>query len=344
MSVRARSPALAALLLALAACNRAPPAPSASTTTTTTTSASTIVVTAGTTATATPATPIEDADERYLRDAEVTSIVPVRGPLARGRFEATLASPEGPRAAVLTIALTADPNAYKRPLAFAKLARAMGARVVPKTVLRHIAAGDLSALAGDAGDTQAIVREARVLNDGTVDVLLSSRSSAHLGSAWTAPITRIIDPSTAREMATWERWAASPEPASGEDPSLLRDYIEMIALDYLSANDARRSAQLAEHALLLHDNASAFPPHPDAAMVDRSLRRLRATARFPRAMRDALRAFDKDRSAAAFASGGFTTWLLTPRARVELDERRAALLTLIEAKIAAHGEPLVLSL
>jgi hypothetical protein len=243
---------------------------------------------------------------------------------------------------MIALALVADPNAYRRPLAFARLARAMGARVVPRAALRHVSAGDLAAAAGDAG--ASVVREARVLNDGTVDVLVTARSTPHAGSAWEDPVGKVIDPTDAREMALWDRWASSPTPAQGEDAGLLRDYVEMIALDYLAADDARRSAVVTPRAIVLVDNASAFPPHPDARMLDRLLRRLRAAERFPRGFYAALHAFDKARAEATFASGSFETWILTPRARVELDERRAALLTLLSAKIAARGEGAVLSL
>lgn len=296
-----------------------------------------------TAATAAPAAP-PDPEQRYLEGADIVSITPVRAPNRRGTFDALLAAPEGRRGATIAIALLADPNAHRRPLAFAKLAQALGARVVPKAALRHVAGGDLAPAAGDAGDAIAIVKEARVLNDGTVDVLVSARGVAHAGSPWEAPAGRVIDPTDAREMATWERWSASGEPVAGEDEGLLRDFVEMIALDYLAANDARRSMVLTGKAIVLADNASAFPPHPEKPMLDRALRRLRAAERFPRGLREALAALDRERVAAIFAEGSFGTWLLTPRGRIELDERRAALLSLLEAKIAARGEAAVLCL
>ncbi|MFT3766383.1 MAG: hypothetical protein QM820_12855 [Minicystis sp.] len=217
--------------------------------------------------------------------------------------------------------------------------------MVPAAVLRHAGAGELAAAAGDAAEARGILGEARVLNDGTVDALLTAHAPPHAGSPW-EPLSaaRVIDPEHGRERATWEVWARSPEPATGEDTALLRDYVEMLVLDYLAANVSRRSVLLAGSALVLADNASAFPWRPEAPVVDRMLRRLRATERFPRGLRDALLAFDRDRAAAVLAEGGFDTWLITPRVRVELDERRAALLTLIEAKIAARSAEAVLCL
>ncbi len=82
----------------------------------------------------------------------------------------------------------------------------------------------------------------------------------------------------------------------------------------------------------------------DRPTLDHLLRRLRALARFPRGLRDALVRFDRGRAAATFTAGGFEAWLLAPRTVVELDERRAALLTLVEARIAERGAAAVLSL
>jgi hypothetical protein len=176
-----------------------------------------------------------------------------------------------------------------------------------------------------------------VLNDGTVDALLAAR----------APAARPIEPEHAREAATWEVWARSTAPAQGEDPALLHDYVEMLVLDYLAANVVRRQALVTtgeRRALVLADNGSAFPWRPEASSLDRMLRRLRGVERFPRGLREALLAFDRGRSDAAFAEGGFDSWLLPPRVRLELDERRATVLTLIEAKVAARGAEAVLCL
>jgi hypothetical protein len=118
----------------------------------------------------------------------------------------------------------------------------------------------------------------------------------------------------------------------------------MLALDYLSANVLRRTALVDDvhGALLLVDNAEAFPLHVDPGALHRILAMLRGCARFPRGIRDALARLDRAASTAAFAPGDFATWLLSPRSLVGLDERRAGLLTLIEAKIAerrAAGDP-----
>jgi hypothetical protein len=287
---------------------------------------------------------VGDPDERFLMEAPIVSLAAARGPLiGAGVFDAVLAGADGRRAAVMTVALESAPVAFKRPLAVHRLARALGLHVVPVAVVRAVAAGELAALL-DGSPASAVLKQARVQNDGTVDVLLAACAPAAAGSPWEPLRAAPIDPRNGREVTAWERWAQSPAPAPGEDPELIRDHVEMLALDYLSAHAARRSARLAGHALILDDNAGAFPPNPDAPSIDSILRRLRAFQRFPRGLRDALARFDRARAAATFARGRFETWLLSPRALVELEERRAGLLSLLEARIQERGAEAVLSL
>jgi hypothetical protein len=286
---------------------------------------------------ATPApVPDPDPDEALLASARIVELAPPEGPLPRpGAFGAILDAGGGRRAARLEVALAADPVAYRRPLAAARLARALGLRVVPAAALRRVNAGELSALLAAVPGSRPVLDQARVQNDGTVDALLALRAEGPL---------QAIDPASGREVAAWDRWARSADPAPGEDPALLRDYVEMLALDYLAADVARRGAWLAGRRLVLTENAGAFPPRIDGPSLDRLLRRLAAVARFPRGLRDALERFDRARAEAVLAAGGFEERLLSPRALVELDERRAGLLTLIEARVGQRGAASVLSL
>jgi hypothetical protein len=229
-------------------------------------------------------------------------------------------------------------------LAFYRLARELEVRIVPVTVVRAIPLGELGAAIEADAVGKTLLGELRVQNDGTVDVLLATRSSASAGSLWEAARGTPIDVAEGTEVARWERWAGAGAPAAGEDGALLRAYVGMLVLDYLAANVARRTAMKAGSALVLADNGSAFPPNADRATLDRMLRRLRGVARFPRGLREALVRFDRERAAATFNEGGFEHWLLTPRAVIELDERRAALLTLVEARIAERGAGAVLAL
>jgi hypothetical protein len=286
-----------------------------------------------------------DADEEYLRRASVLHLTPVRGPAVRsGLYDASLETREASRVGTAEPAFKTAPTAYRAPLAFYRLARALGMRVVPVTVVRALSLDQLGAALDREPEAGALLRELRVQNDGTVDVLLASRASASAGSPWDAERGAALEVREGREVTSWDRWATTLVPAPGEDGALLRDYVEMLVLDYLAANVARRTATRSGHALVLTDNGSAFPPHSDGPTLDRMLRRLRAVTRFPRGLRDALAHFDRTRAAATFTGSGFETWLLSPRTLVELDERRAALLTLVEARVAERGAEAVLSL
>lgn len=272
--------------------------------------------------------PVEDPEEASLR-RPIARLVARRGPAARpGIFDARLTGDDRP--AVAEPALLSAPTAYRAPLAYYLLAKALGMRVVPATVVRAVPLADLGAAEGDA---QALLGDLRVQNDGSVDVLLRRRVEG-----------KAFDPRDDHETATWDRWAASASPAAGEDGALLRDYVEVRVLDYLAADQARPEVLRTGSGLALADNASAFPPRVDPPTLDRMLRRLRSFARFPRGLRDALARFDRERAQATFTAGRFEGWLLSPRAVVELDERRAALLTLIEARVAERGAAAVLSL
>jgi hypothetical protein len=267
------------------------------------------------------------------------------GPSA-GILAATLADPAG--SATMTLALTSAPTAYRRPLAFARLAVALGLHVVPATVVRHVGAGEIAALIEPQPELAALLGgRLRVLNDGTVTALLAAPAPSALLAAWDPAATRRVDAKASFEVRTWERWAASPELAAGEDRRVTRDFVEMLALDYLAANAARRTLLIASSrdALVLDDNREAFPVAAERAAVDQLLRRLRPLARFPATLLAALTAFDRERARELLAPpGSFEDWLVSPRGLIELDERRAGLLSLIQARVAERGEAAVLSL
>jgi hypothetical protein len=287
-----------------------------------------------------------DPEEDRLRHATLVSLAPHHGPDARqGLFDVELRTPTGRHAGLAEPALSVAPTAYRGALAFYRLAHALGMHVVPFATVRMVPLTEIGAAAGGEKEARALLRQVRVQNDGTVDVLLTTRASASAGSAWDARPGTPFDPVEGPQAEIWDRWASSPSRAFGEDTALLRDYMEMLVLDYLAANVSRRFAvRFGTSALVLADNASAFPAHVERSLLDRLLRRLRAAARFPRGLYDALGRFDRARASRTFNDGPFEGWLLSPRTVIELDERRAALLTLLEARIAEHGAAAVLAL
>ena len=288
-----------------------------------------------------------DPGERALEDGAIVAVTPAAG-VGPGAeiLTATLAEPAG--SATVTLALTSAPTAYRRPLAFARLATALGMHVVPATVARHLGAGEIAALLEPQPAIAALLGgRLRVLNDGTVTALLAAPAPSGLLAAWDPAAARRVEAKASFEVRTWERWAASPDRVAGEDRRVTRDFVEMLALDYLAANAARRTLLIApgRDALVLDDNREAFPVTAERAAVDQLLRRLRPVARFPAGLLAALTAFDGERAREALAPpGSFEDWLVSPRGLIELDERRAGLLSLIQARVAERGEAAVLSL
>jgi hypothetical protein len=275
------------------------------------------------------------------------------GKVADGRFEATLslgAPAEGaaPREVKVKLAPAQKkaPLAFRRPLAFYRMARALGAHVVPAAAARRIGIGELAALVGREPNARKLLRRLAVMNDGTVDALVLAPAPGPPGPRWLSPRRRSVRFDDAPELDVWARWARSPSPVRGERTVILRDYLEVLALDYLAGNGLRKEIVIDVHAgaLSLEANASAFPLHVKAHELDRQLERLVEAVRFPRALRDALARFGPEEAAAALRPGGIEEELVPPRALVELEERRQALLSLIAAKLADRGEDAVLSL
>jgi hypothetical protein len=284
----------------------------------------TATATANATATATKVD--RDQGGTRLVDAPIVALAPVAA--GAGIFEATLGGGAGK--ASVALAMGSGPIAYRRSLAFYRLAAALGMHVVPAAAERRIPVGELAALLG--GDA-AVLGGVRVLNDGAVTALMAEPAVG----------TR-IEANDSFQVRVWERWAASPEAVAGERAGLARDFVEARVLDYLAANVMRRTLLLLDDAIALDDNREAFPPHAERVAVERLLQRVKGVARFPKGLRGALAALDRARAREALAPGGFETWLVSPRGLVELDERRAGLLSLIEALVADRGEAAVLSL
>ncbi|WP_437634487.1 hypothetical protein [Sorangium sp. So ce854] len=301
------------------------------------------------------ATRAEAGDGRTARDLQRAPLRALRltGKPADGRFEATLAlgaADDGASPREIKVKLAPaqkkNPLAFRRPVAFYRLARALGARVVPAAAARRIGIGELASLIGRDPAARKLLRRFAVMNDGTVDALVLAPAPGPPGPRWVAPRRRSIRFDEAPELDVWARWARSPSPARGERTPILRDYLEVLALDYLAGNGLRREIVLDAGAgsLSLEANATAFPLHVRARELDRQLERLVEAARFPRALRDALARFGPEQAIAALRPGGFEEELVPPRALVELEERRQALLSLIAAKVADRGEDAVLSL
>jgi hypothetical protein len=276
-----------------------------------------------------------------LQTARIRTLVAVGGGGLKGGavFDAMVEPNDAPAmAARAVLALRSAPTAHRRPLAFWRLAHTLGSDAVPATAQRSLPIAEVAALLEGQPEAIATLRaRAAIGNDGTIDALLSIPPP---------PEGQPVALDGRAEARGWQRWSVAPEPVPEEDAGVLRAYVSMLVLDYLSANVGRKTVWLDARSgrMLLHDNASAFPLRPLPRGVDEVLRRLREVARFPRGLRDALAALDRNAAWALFNPGDFDTWLLPPRTLVELEERRAGVLTLIDARVSERGAAAVLSL
>lgn len=289
--------------------------------------------------------------EAQLARGTLGPLSPSRGRAhAQGAFEAPLIIDGNAKDDVRVgarFALQNSPRAFRRPLAYARLARALDVRSVPATLLRRTPVGDLDGLTKGHPDLAELLKtKAVVQNDGTIDTLLRALSTEACGSPWQAPAGRPLDVVAAPEIATWARAVASPSPVPGENTALLRAYVELVILDYLGANVLRREVWLCEdkNTLALLDNDTAFAAAPDAEAIAAVRKRVDPIARFPRALVEHLKAFDAAAARAVLAQGDFEDWLVSPRMIDEYADRRATVLSLVAARIEAQGEAPTLSL
>jgi hypothetical protein len=334
---------MVAALLALVACRAGPsrksadPAPASSAPVVGPAATSPAASASSRAAPASPPAPA-DASVAALALAPLVALAPPHGTPSAGPLAATLAlDPGAPPARVeLVLSSLAAPKVYARPLAFFELSRALGLATVAPTVVRRFGLAELGGALRGAPDGPDLLRLLAVQNDGTVDGMLTAVPEG----------ARRIATETSTEAVRWARSAASLAPEPGEDPRLVRGFVEMLVLDYLAGNGARAGCLVDEPAgvLLLAENAGAFPLWTDPHVGERLLGRLRAVQRFPRGLRDALARLDRERARAVFSPGAFETWLLPPRTLVELDERRLGLLSLLDARVAELGAEHVLSL
>lgn len=285
---------------------------------------------------------------RELRKARITAMT-VQSWSRPGFFQATLERTDSSGLAQVTAALALDqqPIVHRRPLALERLARALDMRVVPATIVRRLSTGELGDLFANDNETRTyLTAHAAIQNDGTVDALLMAPSRGDASTAWRMMSRREMVLEEAQEARSWANAVSSAEPLPNENKALLRDYVETLVLDYLSGNVLRRSVQFDEGAseIVLADNTGAFPQKSFASGETKLLDRLKPAIRFPKGLRDALVLLDRQRAQRIFMPGKFDTWLLSQRTLMLLDERRATLLTLLESRIATHGEQIVLSL
>lgn len=228
------------------------------------------------------------------------------------------------------IATHAHARRWTADLAYARLARALGASIVPPTEVRRVRFSELlAAAASDPATLAHVKREARVLNDGAVTV----RTTELPGAAREVPVH-------GAEVAKLAAWAEGREPLAPGDELPTAAWVTAMVLDYVSGNVMRRSIHLDVEGrrLSLVDNGGAFFEHPTPSSLAPLLDRLRKVSRFPRSLASGLAAFDRARAESIWHDGAYGDWLVASRPLAECVERARAVETLVEARVAERGK------
>ena len=238
----------------------------------------------------------------------------------------------------LRVATRSDPMRYRPHLAFYRLAAALGSRLVPRTESHAVALPELlAALRRDPVGLHLLREDMAVLNDGTVTVLVTEA----------VPGGREVDILNGQEVKTWRTWADGRQPVPRDRRALVSGYLETLVLDYLTANTSRNvvtvDADAAAASIHLLDNGGAFPARPDLGVMDVMLAELKRATRFSRRLVERLRALDRKAAEAALHGGAFPNWLVASRPLEEMLERRGAISSLVDARIAEFDEPSVLA-
>jgi hypothetical protein len=228
-------------------------------------------------------------------------------------------------------AMRADPIVYKPRLAFYRVATALGSSLVPRAEVYQVPLGDvLRALARDPHGLTFLRSGVTVNNDGTVTVLI------------TEPISggHDVDIVSGKEVSAWRNWAEGREAVPPERQRLVLAYVEALVLDFVTANVGRRlvTVDASKSSLYLTENGGAFNERADPRGLDSILAQLKRVNRFPKRLIDRLRAFDRAEADRTLREGPFTTWLVATRPLSEMMERRRAIVSLVDARMAELGE------
>ena len=228
-------------------------------------------------------------------------------------------------------AMRIDPIVYKPRLAFYRVATALGSSLVPRTEVYQMQLGDvLHALARDPHGAELLRSGVTVYNDGTVTLLLSEAVTGG----------HDVDIAAGAEVTAWRNWAEGREPLASERQKLMLAYVESLVLDFVTGTVGRRlvTVDSSKTTLFLTENGGAFNERADPRGLDSILAQLRRVNRFPKRLIDRLRAFDRTEADRTLREGAFTSWLVATRPLSEMMERRRAIVSLVDARMAEHGE------
>jgi len=229
------------------------------------------------------------------------------------------------------IATRADPVRYRACLAFYRLAAVLGSRVVPRTEVYPIHVREvLAALSNDSRGLALLRQGMAIHNDGTVAVLVSAAVAG----------AREVDINASPEAVVWRSWAEGRQPVPPDRRALVGGYVEMLVLDYLTANVGRRRVTVdsAAAGIYLTENGTAWNDRADPRAVNAIFSQLKRVRGFSRRLFDGLRGFDRSKADETLHAGSFATWLVASHPMAAMMERKRALLDLVEARMAEVGE------
>jgi hypothetical protein len=229
------------------------------------------------------------------------------------------------------IAMRIDPILYKPRLAFYRVATALGSSLVPRSEVYQVRLEDiLRALAHDPHGVTFLRSGVTVNDDGTVTVLI------------TEPVAggHDIDIVSGAEVAVWRSWAEGRATIPAERQKLALAYVEALVLDFVTANVGRRlvTVDSSKSSLYLRENGGAFNERADPRGLDSILAQLKRVNCFPKRLIDRLRSFDRAEADRTLRAGPFTSWLIATRPLSEMMERRRAIVSLVDARMAELGE------
>jgi len=225
---------------------------------------------------------------------------------------------------------------YKGEIAAYRLGRALGLPNVPLAFAFRIPKEDLSKVT-KGKDASLLDEEAITESDGTVRGTLIP---------W-IPKLEFYPVETEKSRAEWEPWLFKGAEIPEKDLVVAADISTLIAFDLITGNwDRWSGANLGAngpggHLLFIDNDGAFFDPVPPGPLAKQTAL-LQRTERFSRSFVEALRKLDGDALTHAFGDESGEP-LLSAAVLKGVASRRATVLSIIDKKVAEHGEAAVLS-
>ncbi len=216
------------------------------------------------------------------------------------------------------------PTRYKGELAARRLAILLGLNNVPPVFFRTFDAGLLAAAKGS---------DEMIVKNGVVRGALIP---------WVDGL-QFLDLEKAPLVNEWKRWLVNSEPIEDAKRGLAGQISALIVFDFLTANWDRFSGgnvgfDKATGTLLYIDNDGAFFETPPEDGLARNQKLLESDDKLSRSLITHVRALDDTSLVGALGDETPGVPLLSSKAIAGVVRRRLQLLSIVDAKIATHGE------